>query len=150
MTPSGLVWPRWLFWPRLAPYDTFWPFLAPLNPVWPCLAPFGTIWHHLAMFGPAWFHLALLGNSSIFISRYFKLRIRQGHWSYLFFQNFLQHIKDYFKITLILPQHFKNTWAWHYSSQLVINAFFNYREIINVSKFLAISQAYLGYIFGIS
>ena len=44
----------------------------------PRLTLFGIIWHHLALFGPAWPHLALLGHFSIFISRYFKLQIRQG------------------------------------------------------------------------
>ena len=69
---------------KSAPYDPIWPRLAPLallatfGPIIPFLAPFDPVWHHLALFGPAWSHLALLGNSSIFISRHFKLRIRQG------------------------------------------------------------------------
>ena len=51
---------------------------ALFGPIWPRSTLFGTIWHNLTLFGPAWPHLALLGHSSIFISRYFKLRIRQG------------------------------------------------------------------------
>ena len=39
-------------------------------------APFDPVWHHLAPSGPVWPHLAVLGHSSIFISRYFELRIR--------------------------------------------------------------------------
>ena len=82
---------------KSAPYDPIWPRLAPLallarfgpirhflaifapfDPIWPRLTLFGTIWHHLVLFDPAWPHLALLGHSSILISRYFKVPIRQG------------------------------------------------------------------------
>ena len=68
-------------WPRLAPIGLFghyWLYKALCGAIWPRLAQFDPVWHHLAMFGPAWPHLALLGHSSIFISKFFKLRIRQG------------------------------------------------------------------------
>ena len=55
---------------------------APFDPIWPCLAclallaKFCPIRPFLAFFCPVWPHLALLGHFSIFISRYFELRIR--------------------------------------------------------------------------
>ena len=71
-------------WPHLAPlallttFGPVRPFLALFCPVWPHLAPFDSVWHHLAPFGPARSHVFLLGHSSILISRYFKVPIRQG------------------------------------------------------------------------
>ena len=74
---------------KSAPYDPIWPRLAPLallamfgpvrlffGPFWPRLTLFDPVWHHLAPFDPTWTHLALLGQSSIFISRCFKVQIR--------------------------------------------------------------------------
>ena len=74
------------FWPRLALLATFCPVrpcLASFGPVWPRLARlilFGIIWHHFDPFGLDWPHLALIDHSSILISRYFKVPIRQGEW----------------------------------------------------------------------
>ena len=59
---------------KSALYDPIWLRLAPLA----LLAMFVPVRPFLALFGPAWPHLALLGHSSIFISRYIKLWIRQG------------------------------------------------------------------------
>ena len=78
MTPFGHVWPHLALLATFRSVGSFWPFLAPFDPVWPRLTLFGTIWHYLAPFGPAWPLLPLLGHSSIFISRYFKVPIRQG------------------------------------------------------------------------
>ena len=74
LTQFGLVWPLLVL---LAPFGPVRPFLS----FFARFTPFDPVWHHLAQFGtirPSLAHLALLGHSSIFISKYFKVPIRQG------------------------------------------------------------------------
>ena len=72
------IWPCLACLALLAPFCPVGPFLASFYSVLPRLTLFGIIRHHLAPFGPDLPHLALLGHSSILISRYFKVPIRQG------------------------------------------------------------------------
>ena len=76
--PFDPIWPRLARLALLAPFCPVGPFLASFCLVWPRFAPFDSFGHHLAPFGPDWTNLAMIEHSSILISRYFKVPIREG------------------------------------------------------------------------
>ena len=96
--PFGPVSPFGPTWPHLAVFGPIWPRLTPFDPIWPSLTLFVTIWHHFALFGPALPHLALLGHSSILISRYFKVPIRQGAPALKYSSCLGRGVQSYFRV----------------------------------------------------